>query len=156
LQSSHCSTYLHPLTHSTALRCCVVLVVLSMTGSSLSSVVVSSLFSAHRGGNSTHILLICGVPQGTVFGSILCLLYIVDLLQLIGKHLLDPDLYANDTLIYGSCYPEDTSKLHRKYLSITAVFVCICRKSHRNCLNPVPKSPVPLSNKQHSFVVILP
>jgi hypothetical protein len=86
----------------------------SMTGSSLTSV-VDSLQSVRCGGtSSTPTLLICGVPQGSVLGPILFLLYTADLLQLIREHCLHPHLYADDTQIYGNCHPGEISTLQSR------------------------------------------
>jgi len=56
----------------------------------------------------------CGVPQGSVLGAILFLLYTADLQGIIAKHSLLPHLYADDTQICGSCRPDNADRLSER------------------------------------------
>ena len=66
---------------------------------------------------STPSILTCGVPQGSVLGPILFLLYTADILRIVELHGLSPHLYADDTQIYGSCSPSDVVQCQQRVSS---------------------------------------
>ena len=53
--------------------------------------------------------LLCSVPQSSVLGPVLFILYTIDLILLIEKHGMSPYLYADDTQVGGSCRPNDVN-----------------------------------------------
>jgi len=62
-----------------------------------------------NGSCSTSSVVTCGVPQGSVLGPILFILYTADLTRLVDAHNLQVYLYAYDTQVYGFCDTEDSA-----------------------------------------------
>jgi len=54
------------------------------------------------------------VPQGSVLGPILFVLYVADGLQLVKDHGLMPHAYADDTQILGICCPSESEELQNR------------------------------------------
>jgi len=65
----------------------------------------------HRGVESATTTTQFGVPQSSVLGPILFVLYTADVVRLVQLHGFSVHQYADDTQIYGCCHPDNSASL---------------------------------------------
>jgi len=63
---------------------------------------------------SSSVQLVCGVPQCSVLGPVVFIMYTADLTSLIEKHSFCTDFYADDVQVYGSSRPSATYDLRQR------------------------------------------
>ncbi len=89
----------------------------------------------------------CGVPQGSVLGPIIFILYTQDIIPLVQNFGLNISVFADDIQVYGSCTPGDTSQLCARLTScISSVGSWL--RSNKLLLNQTKTDFMWLSTKQ--------
>jgi len=89
-----------------------------------------------RGPNKSSVTyLVCGVPQGSVLGPILFVLYMVNVLRVIDKYGLSPHMFADDTQVYGFCRSTPATALTANITDCVEAATS-CMRSNRLQPNP--------------------
>jgi len=118
-------------------------------------------FRSYLAGRQQHVLcggkcsaltdVIYGVPQGSVLGSILFILYPADLASIVAEHGLLLHQYADDSQIYGSSQSDATLSLSNTVsLRVDSISLTGCAQTASNSV--IPYFTILL---QHSSVTLL-
>jgi len=96
---------------------------------------------------TTHVY--CGVPQGSVLGPILFLLYVADVIELVKECGLIPHAFADDLQIYGHSVSADTRELVA-HMTTCIEWVRCWMASNRLRLNPTKTELIWLSSPRRT------
>jgi len=113
--------------------------VFGISGTALSwikSYLSSRSFTVNAAGHSSHShTLTCGVPQGSVLGPLLFILYTSPLSKLISSSSVDHHLYADDTQLFLSFSPHSLPDA-LNHISNTVTQISAWMTANLLCLNP--------------------
>jgi hypothetical protein len=84
--------------------------------------------------NSILSMSTCGIPQGSVLGPLLFILYVSDIPSIVQRHNFKVHMYADDVLIYGACHSSSASSLSSR-ISLCLDDVILWCSSNRLLLN---------------------
>ena len=83
----------------------------------------------YRADTSPPADVTCGVPQGSVLGPLLFILFTADLIGLVNDHGLSILMYADDIQLYGSCNPSKKRELSEQVSSCLDSLICWFRNN---------------------------
>lgn len=109
-----------------------------------------SCYVKTKSGISTEVLSLFGLPQGSVLGPLLFILYVAELLLIIDSAGLSPFAFADDTQVLGICRPVDFLSLQDR-MSSCMLQVERWMSSHRLQLNPKKTELIWIYNRYRPF-----
>ena len=74
-----------------------------------------SQYVCYNGLSSDVMMIMCGVPQGSVLGPLFFLIYTADVIGVVQKYGFSVHAYADDLQIYAQSYPEDSAQLVSRF-----------------------------------------
>lgn len=106
---------------------------------------------AFGGKTSDPVRVRWGVPQGSILGPLLFVLFLSDLEEVILLHQLKHHFYADDIQLYGSHFPHESEEVSRK---LTACILEIERWLELNGLNLTCRSlKLSVSGERQNWIV---
>ena len=97
--------------------------------------------------------LVCGIPQGSVLGPLLFVLYTMDVGSIIKRHDLENHCYADDMQQYFSCKLEDVDMLVSAFIACTDELIAWMKSNSLKLnLNKTECIWIAIAQRQRTFV----
>jgi len=89
----------------------------------------------YGGSTSAVIIIVCSVPQGSVLGPRLFIMYTADLSEVVKQHDVNIHVFADDTQLYQHCFRDEMAA------TVARLERCLCDVSHWMSANRLKLNP---------------